>query len=737
MSNEKNIQSQSDAEKKKEKISVLERIRRRTGLLVGIVGLALVIFILESLLGSGASIFGGDEMSSVGYINGKKIDRNEFVMRLENALNSYRARSQSNDVDESTRASVIDNVWQQYVSELVIMPQFDKIGITVGDDEVYESVVSNPVASVMQQISDPKTGRVNEQIARPDGSLDLVKWKQIIQNLPAEQEAGIRQMEEMVKNSRYYEKFRTLINKGLYVTTAEAKETLKARTTSLNMSYVVKRYDSVSDSAMKVTDSEIQKYYNDHSYEFTNPETTRKVEYVAFNVVPSPEDLAAIEKDAQRVANEFKGLSMKEDSSFMQQESENGNIVIQNYTRKTLTIRDSSILTAPAGSVFGPYNEGAYFKIYKLESVRSVADSARVRHILIGFNDPKTQQPKRSREQAKKEADSLIVLIKAKMTTFDTLVKTMSDDMGSVDKGGDYGWFDENKGFVAPFTNAGIMGTKGNISSVETQFGFHIIEVLDVSKTRHNSYEVAQIFKLIEPSDETNQKIFAEANQFGGVNNTAELFDKGVAAQKLIPRIADNIKEGDRQLPGLNQARDLVRWAYSAKKGEVSIFSFPDKHIVAKLSGIRNKGVLPLEEVKEEVTAKAAREKKTEQFIAEFKNKAGVSNNLDEIGAKMGLEVKKVEALPLSGNNVEGLGFDNIMVGTADGTKPGATSKTLAGFNGVFILKVNARNEAPATGDFAAQKKQLEQSMNGRSDYAIMNALKDMAEIEDHKSRID
>jgi peptidyl-prolyl cis-trans isomerase D len=458
---------------------------------------------------------------------------------------------------------------------------------------------------------------------------------------------------------------------------------------------------------------------------------------VAFKVVPSQEDLVAIEKDAQRVANEFKGLSMKEDSAFMQQESENGNIVIQNFTKKTLTIRDTSILTAPAGSVFGPYNEGAYFKIYKLESVRSVADSARVRHILIGYNDPKTQQPKRNREQARKEADSLLILIKAKMVTFDTLVKTASDDMGSVDKGGDYGWFDENKGFVAPFTNAGIMGIKGNISSVETQFGFHIIEVLDVSKTRHTSYEVAQIFKLIEPSDETNQKIFAEANQFGGVNNTAELFDKGVETQKLVKRVADNIKEGDRQLPGLNQAKDLVRWAYTAKKGEVSIFSFPDKHIVAKLSGIRNKGVLPLEEVKEEVTAKAIREKKAEQFMAEFKNKAGVSNNLDDIAAKMGLELKKVESLPLSGNNVEGLGYDNILVGTAEGTKPGATSKTVAGFSGVFILKVNAVNQAPVPGDFAAQKKQLELSINGRSDYSIMNALKDMADIEDHKSRID
>lgn len=738
MSNEKNIQSQSDAEKKKEKISVLEQIRRRTGLLVGIVGLALVIFILESLLGSGASIFGSDDASTVGSINGKKIDRNEFLNRLEMQLNNYRSRNQSNDVDENTRASVIENVWQQYISELVIKPQFDKIGITVGDDEVYENVVANPVSSVMQQITDPKTGQVNPQIARPDGSLDVAKWKQVIQSLPAEQEAGIRQLEEVVKDNRFYEKFRALINKGLYVTTAEAKQTLKAQSSKMSLSYVAKRYDAVSDSSVKVSESDIQKYYNDHSYEFKNPETTRKVEYVAFNVVPSPADLDSLEKDSRRIASEFKkSPSMKEDSLFMQQESENGGIVIQDFTKKTMTIRDSSILTAPVGSVFGPYNEGAYFKVYKLEAVNSVADSARVRHILIGFNDPKSNEPKRTREQAKREADSLIVLIKAKAVNFDTLVKTLSDDLGSLDKGGDYGWWGEDKGFVEPFKNAGLMGIKGNLSAVETNFGYHIIEVLDVSKSRHTSYKVAQIFKLIEPSDETNQKIFADANQFGGVNNTAELFDKGVESQKLVKRVADNIKESDRQLPGLNQAKDMVRWAYSAKKGEVSVFSFPDKHIVAKLSSIKNKGVLPLEEVKEEVIAKVIREKKAEQFIAEFKSKAGASTNVSDIAAKMGLEVKRIESQPMMSNNVEGLGRDAILMGTAEGTKAGATSKAVAGDNAVFVLSVNSVEQAPDMMDFKMQKRQLEQSMNGRSDYAIMTALKDLSEIEDHKSRID
>jgi peptidyl-prolyl cis-trans isomerase D len=313
----------------------------------------------------------------------------------------------------------------------------------------------------------------------------------------------------------------------------------------------------------------------------------------------------------------------------------------------------------------------------------------------------------------------------------------MSDDPGSIDKGGDYGWFDENKGFVDPFKNAGLMGTKGNISAVETQFGYHIIEVLDVSKTRHNSYKVAQIFKLIEPSDETNQKIFAEANQFGGVNNTGELFDKAAETQKLAKRVADNIKEGDRQLPGLNQAKELVKWVYSANKGDVSIFSFPDKHIVAKIASIKNKGVLPLDEVKDEITAKVTREKKAEQFIAEFKNKAGSVKSINDIGAKMGLDVKNLESIPMTSRNVEGLGFDNILMGTAAGTKVGTTSRPTAGNNGVFVLAVSAVNPGPEIADYPNKKMQLEQSINGKSDYEIINALKDKADIEDHKSRID
>jgi peptidyl-prolyl cis-trans isomerase D len=395
------------------------------------------------------------------------------------------------------------------------------------------------------------------------------------------------------------------------------------------------------------------------------------------------------------------------------------------------------VYTDAVGTVYGPYNEGAYFKVYKLQKVNTLADSAKVRHILIGTMDPKTNQPKRSMAAAKKTADSLITLIKEKKVTFDTLVKTVSDDLGSVEKGGDYGWFTEDIGFVEPFKNAGLMGVKGNISPVETQFGIHIIEVLDVSKTSHQSYRLAQIFKPIVPSEETTKNIFNEAKQFAGENNTADAFDKAIDAKKLSKRIADNVKEADYTIPGMENARELVRWAFGAKKGEVNLFSFNDKHLVAKVSAIKEKGFLPLEEVRDEVVIGATEKKKAEYIINEFNSKASGASSVEDIATKLGVQVVKQENLNPESHNIMGIGVDNVVIGTAAGIKQGVISKPIVGEMGVFVIKVNAAEVAPAPKDYKMQKMQLEQMIAYRADGDAYNALKQKANIENYIGRFE
>ncbi len=716
-------------------MSVLEKIRSRTGLLVGIIGLALVIFVLESLLGSGGALFSSDD-NLVGKIAGDKIDYTTFNNKVNEVTAQWQQGNPGASLDDKTKEQITESVWAQMINERVVKNQFKKLGITISSEELFDLMLVNPHQTVMQQFTDPQTGQVNENFRKQDGSFDIAKLRQLVAGMPVDQQKSWKQLEKQVMEVRTAEKYNILIKKAIYVTSAEAKDAFISQNKQINASFVLKRYTSVSDSAVKISDDDIKAYYNAHQNEYKISEPSRKIEYVSFDVMPSKLDYEELQKDAQRIADEFKTRSIKEDSSYIAQESEGGQVNISNYGKKNMIITDSTVFTAPKGTVFGPYTEGTFLKIYKLSNVKSVADSAKVRHILIGFQNPKTQQ-QRDPKLAKRMADSILVLLKAKQVNFDTLVKTLSDDMGSIDKGGDYGWFDENKGFVPEFKNAGLDGTIGNISIVPTQFGYHIIEVLNVSKTRHNSYTVAQISKLIAPSAETTQEYYKKATDFAGQNKTSEAFNKSVETTKLNKRILENIKESDKQFPGgLDDARILVQWIYKSKKGDVSdAIEFKDRFIVANIVGVKEKGIAPLEEVKDDVTSKTIRDKKAEMFIAEFKTKAGSSKSTQDIASKMGLTAEIADGLNFSSYNIATIGREDALIGTASVMKAGTISKPTKGDNGVFMVAVASVNEAPLPKDFKAKQKEIEQSSSYRVDGELYDALKEKANIVDHRGK--
>jgi peptidyl-prolyl cis-trans isomerase D len=555
-----------------------------------------------------------------------------------------------------------------------------------------------------------------------------------VNQMNPDQERFWKSLEKAITDYRKAEKYSTLIKKSLYTPKFWAEIINKETNNKMNVTFAMKKYDAIKDNEVSYTDSDLEKYYNAHSYEFYNPITTRVVEYVSFDVLPTEEDVKAIEKEIKDIAEKFKQTSQKEDSTFIAENNEGGEMLINNFTKTTLVVPDSTFFDKEPGYVAGPFMEGNYFKIYKLISKHEVADSARVRHILIGLNDVRTNK-QRTKERAKAIADSLLALIKDKKVSFDTLVKSISDDPGSIDKGGDYGWFNETTGFVEPFKNAGLMGKKGDISVVETQFGYHIIEVLDVSKNKHLSYRVGQIYREISPSSETTNKYYSEAASFAGTYNTADAFDKGVEKLKLTKRILENIHEGDNYLPGLENAKEFSRWVYKANKGDVShVFEFKNKYIVAKVTQIKNKGILPFDEVKYEVTARVIRDKKAEKLLQEFS--AHQSKDINSLANALNISTQKQEGLTFNSFNVFGIGREDALIGTSYALPLNKLSSPVKGENGVFVvIKTNEKMENAA--DIKMLQQQNNQMVGSRAEYEVYNALKEKASIEDHKGKFD
>jgi peptidyl-prolyl cis-trans isomerase D len=731
-------------------MTVLETIRSKTALLVGIIGVALLIFVLQSALETGNSLFGTNERS-LGRIAGKNIDYNDFIAKYNLAVTSYEQNGQK--VDDQSKQTLIDQVWNEFISERVLKTTYKKVGITVGEDELYDLMVTHPHQIVVGQLTDRQTGKAYPNFAKADGTLDPAKLQGFVQQMTPEQEKYWKKVEDYVKDTRVSEKYNNLLKKGLYVTTAEAKTDYERQGTSYNVDFVAKRYSSVSDSAIQVSEEDLKNYYNENSYKFQNFETTRKIEYVTFDAFATQEDIDDIKKEMAEIAIDFKNKkTASEDSALMQAENENGVVDIGLFKKSMISPEiDSSIFTAEKGGVYGPIQENSLIKIVKLVDKVTLLDSAKVRHCLISFaGGGAAADVKRSKEQAKKLADSLFVILKKDMKKFAEIVKTYSDDGGKkmppnkkegedyMGKDGNYGWMNDNTGFVEPFKNFGLQGKKGDFGVVETQFGYHIMEVQDVSKNTQTKYKLASISRKIQPSEKTLNTFNLKSSEFAGKYNTAELFDKGLEEQKISKRLADNIRENDKQVPGLENPKELIRWIYAAKKGDISTsFQFGNRFVVAKLTDVKEKGVAPFDQVKDEVTLKARQDKKASQFMKELNDYAAMTKSADELASKMKLSVEKANDLVFSSYSVAGLGKEDVMCGAVTVLKPNTPSKALKGANAAYIVWVTSKKDPAPQKDFTMSQKTANGTLSSRADYEAFEALKTIADIEDHKAKFD
>jgi peptidyl-prolyl cis-trans isomerase D len=385
-----------------------------------------------------------------------------------------------------------------------------------------------------------------------------------------------------------------------------------------------------------------------------------------------------------------------------------------------------SLSRSPLGTVVGPYQENNMLKISKLTGSKMLPDSVKARHILISIENGDSKK-------AKGRADSLKNAIKAGKK-FEDLAKVFSKDPGSGAKGGDLGWFKEGM-MVKPFNDACFEGKKGDLQIVESQFGVHLIEVMDKGKESRRLL-VSTVERASTPSSATYQYFYGKASEFAGKNNNKELFEKTAKDQGLNKRSAEYLRETDRNFNGIENAREVVRWAYGAKKEEVSpVFQIGERYIVAILTKIKEKGTLPLEEVREQVEKEAKKELKAQKFIAEFEANMKSASTLEQIAQKMNLQIENASNQSFLNGVLGSYGREAGVVGSAFGTKAKVLSKPTKGDNAVFVYIVTDFTEPQASTDnYKSNVTTVGNSVKQRVDYEIFDALKEKADIEDRRA---
>lgn len=709
-------------------MAVIGKIRQRAGLLIGIIGFSLVLFVLGDLLNSNGKFLHGSD-TTVAEIGGKKIKIQDFQERVAKMEENYKTNTNKENIDAATADQLKDQAWGQLLNEQLLGKQYDKIGIKVSPEEIFDMVQGkNPHQQIKDAFKDPKTGQFN-----PANVIQFLK------NMDNDQTGKTRAQwlafEDFLKNDRTSTKFNNLVKQGLYVTTDEAKRDYEAKGKQATIKYVVLNYAAIADSTVKPSESDLKDYYSANQNKYKQ-EASRKIEYVTFEVNPSAEDRKEASDYIDKLVEPFKAST--DDSAFVKMNADSKPDSMYHKKGTLSPILDTAFFNAPVGTVIGPYEENGYFKISKLISVKDIPDSIKVSHALITYKGAQRapESVTRTKEEAKVRADSLFKLAEKDPKNFIDIAKGASDDLVSATKEGDLGWINMNSPMDSRFKAGAFDTDKGKVKLVESDFGFHIIKVFDISKTE-KQVKVASVDRKIEAGTKTYQGIFSKATEFAGKNNTADAFDKACKDQGLNKRVAESLSEAEKNVPGLDNARGLVQWAYRSKKGDVTEkpYEFGNKFVIAKLVDIKEKGIAPMEQVKDQITTEAIKDLKAKQLIEKMNTAMNGAANIDAVASKLGKPAATASNVNFGAPYIQNIGLEPALVGTVFTLKQGQLSKPIKGETGVYAVQVESFTEPPAMKDFTQNKKQMIQQLGGRAAYEVFNALKEKANVVDNRGK--
>jgi peptidyl-prolyl cis-trans isomerase D len=210
--------------------------------------------------------------------------------------------------------------------------------------------------------------------------------------------------------------------------------------------------------------------------------------------------------------------------------------------------------------------------------------------------------------------------------------------------------------------------------------------------------QVAVLERKVIASSATNQKVYSEASEFAGLNKTYSQFISAAEAKKLTKRMANNLLENDRRIAGLESPRELIRWAFKAKKGEVStVFEFGNNFVVATLTAIREEGNAPLEQVRDDVRIKVLREKKGQILADKMREALKGSNSLDEVAQKLNAKVEQASRISFSSFSIPSAGVEPAVIATASVSAEGRITGPIIGNNGVLQLTLPPSIRTKAT----------------------------------------
>ena len=701
-------------------MAAIEKIRRRSGLLIAIIGIALLAFVLQDLFQSQ----GRSREFNVAVVDGEKIPYKDFEVQKEKNLENR--RTSGNSLSSAETYSVYNNTLEEMIKNHIMTKEYDASGMGITSDELYD-----------QFMGDDPHQWVVQSFTSADGSFNRESVEYYLQNLndfPNDARVRWLDFEKAVKENRLETKFQNLVKASYSVPNALAKKYYDNKNIKASADIIALRYSTIPDSTIVVTDKDNKAFYEENKYRYETDER-RDIDYVVFEIKPSLEDRQEALKYVQDMKREFADTDnvlsfvaansdKRYDSTWM------GRTDVPQQIEKSIFDNGNGI-----GYVYGPYEDENAFNLVRIVDFQNRPDSLRASHILISYKDAYNSQDTISKEEAEAKANELLAQLRnnpKNTELFAELAGQFSSDPGSKEKGGDLDWFTD--GIMVPAFNEFVVNQPvGAMDIVETPFGYHIIKVTDKTDAQPKA-RLAFLSREITPSSKTYQQVFSEANKFVTENKNYDQFNAAIEEQGLTKRTMPRMNVSTYQIAGIDNPRQIVRWAFDKKTkvGDISsIFDLDNMFVVAALTNIVPEGYAPLSVIAEQAKYQILNKKKGEVAVEKMK---ACGNDVNRMVSELGAESTTVSDLTIDSRVLSNFGVEADIVGTILGMKEGENVGPIAGNSSAFIIKNVKIAEPAATTDFSDVLREKTSQFNNKVlGGSIYNALKNLAKIDDNR----
>ena len=704
-------------------MATLQKIRNRAGLLIAVIGVALLAFILGDLLTSGNTFFRKYQDKAF-VVDGEIISTQQYFDRVTEWEEFQKMISGENSLDENATSQIRDIVYQQMVKERVLDLQATKLGLTVSKEEINDLVHGETISPLLQQLPlfvDPQTGMFDKAA--------LVNFIATINtdeaSLPQEQVAMVRQyksiwlfIENLIKYQRLEEKYGALLSGAVMVNDVEAQTAFAQSQQNADILYSVQNYYAVSDSIATVTEADIKAFYTANHQLFKTNAPMAKVTYFAKEIVPSDEDFAEVEASTAEVREKL--LTTTNVASVVSDYSDAPYVDVYVSGKLLSPDQRSFVETAQVSDVYGPFRDGDSFKLYKFMGKTLAPDSVRVRMIAI----PESMAN-----------DSLVTSFIDSLQTVINKGENFADvanQMNTQSNGGEIGWIREiDLAQAGPDAAQKIFSASvGSVTKLRMP-GQQALIYVEEKTAPVTKYKLAIVNMPVIVSDKTQNNIDNELNQFVSDPAIKTKFvemaqEKGYS---VVPSFTINAT--DHLLAQIPSSRQVVSWVFNEKEGAIKKFDLSRSRIIARVDKIIPAGEAPLSEVSDNIKSLLLRDKKAEKMIADLKAKNLTS--IDAYSQAMNSEVDSVRFIDFNTANITNLGSEPVINAYAAYGPLNTVSEPLKGNMGVFVVQVINREQSNETYNAKEEKANLHGNTLYRLQMQAIEVLKDKMKVVDNR----